>query len=293
MQTITLNNGRYSTCINRTGAELKSFKNITTGREYLWQSDPSIWAGCAPILFPVIGRMIGGGYIWKGKEYTMPKHGLVRNRDFQVKTQETEELVLFTESDEMTQLHYPFQWRLEVTFTFLTHGLKVGYQVFNPAETPLLFSIGSHPAFNIPADLGKLEDYCIEFEKPESFKRYRLIDGLVNTTPEPIPHTDGSIQLSSDIFNDDALVMKQIDSQFVFIRNRAKNFCIRFDTGGAPDLGIWSKPGASYVCLEPWYGYDDPIDHDRELTNKPGILVLKNNDKASFYYSFEVNESPC
>jgi galactose mutarotase-like enzyme len=41
-----------------------------------------------------------------------------------------------------------------------------------------------------------------------------------------------------------------------------------------PHLGIWSKPGAGFVCLEPWQGYADPSDFDGELAEKPGIVAI-------------------
>jgi galactose mutarotase-like enzyme len=43
---------------------------------------------------------------------------------------------------------------------------------------------------------------------------------------------------------------------------------------GFPELGIWAKPGAPFVCIEPWYGYADPEQPYGDLWNKPGIRKL-------------------
>jgi galactose mutarotase-like enzyme len=42
----------------------------------------------------------------------------------------------------------------------------------------------------------------------------------------------------------------------------------------APYLGLWNKPGAPFVCIEPWQGIADPQGFSGELTEKPGIFMV-------------------
>jgi galactose mutarotase-like enzyme len=39
-------------------------------------------------------------------------------------------------------------------------------------------------------------------------------------------------------------------------------------------LGIWSKPGAPFVCIEPWHGIADPEGFSGDFYAKPGIFVV-------------------
>ena len=55
-----------------------------------------------------------------------------------------------------------------------------------------------------------------------------------------------------------------------------------------PHLGIWSKPGAPFVCIEPWYGYAAPMGFCGELQEKPGIISLRPGASTRFEMSIEV-----
>ena len=42
------------------GAQLSSVELKENGKEFLWQGDPSVWYGRAPVLFPIIGQLLDG-----------------------------------------------------------------------------------------------------------------------------------------------------------------------------------------------------------------------------------------
>ena len=60
------------------------------------------------------------------------------------------------------------------------------------------------------------------------------------------------------------------------------------DKAETPHFAIWSKPGAAFVCLEPWYSFDDSIMSDKHLINKPGILCLEKDSEFSTGYSIRL-----
>ena len=64
------------------GAQLSSVELKESGKEFLWQGDPSVWYGRAPVLFPIIGQLLDGKYRYNGREYEMPKHGFARHSVF-------------------------------------------------------------------------------------------------------------------------------------------------------------------------------------------------------------------
>ena len=79
----TLTSDRLAVRVEKTGAEIKSIREHSTGIEYICQSDPAFWTGAAPILFPIIGGLKDGKYRYKGADYSMPSHGLVRKKEWE------------------------------------------------------------------------------------------------------------------------------------------------------------------------------------------------------------------
>ena len=47
-------------------------------------------------------------------------------------------------------------------------------------------------------------------------------------------------------------------------------------------LGIWTKPGARYLCIEPWHGIADPVGFSGEIWDKPGIDRLSPGEARAF-----------
>lgn len=265
----------YTAVVSQKGAELVSLRN-TQGEQYMWSGDEAYWTGKAPILFPVIGRMKEGGYSLDGRRYEMPKHGLVRGKRWDLESQSPACVSFSTRADNQTTQHYPFDFELITTFELNGPRLKVSYQVINHGGEKMLFSLGSHPAFALPvsADDG-LDQWSVEFSEEETLDRQVLDGGLIGESPVPqYLNASSSVPLSDSLFNDDALIFFGVRSQRLDIVHKTRGKRLSLHTGGAPDLGIWSKPGAPYVCLEPWFGYDDPVGASGDLRDKPGVLAV-------------------
>jgi len=43
---------------------------------------------------------------------------------------------------------------------------------------------------------------------------------------------------------------------------------------GFRELGIWTKAGAAFLCIEPWRGYASPVGFDGPFETKPGLLLI-------------------
>lgn len=284
MQEIKL--GNSSAQINEIGAELKSFK--ASGRQMVWQTIPAIWNSSAPVLFPFVGLVRNNKYSFDGKEYEMGKHGFVRNKKFAV-TEKTQSSVKFSiSSNEETLKIYPFKFEFSVKFSIVSEDkLLVEYEVKNSDNKEMFFSLGSHPAIDLPLKDSCHEDYYIEFEQPETIYLYKLIDGLLERLKTPFMTNEKVVKLSKHIFDDDALIFTGIKSRFAYLKNDKTGRCVRVCFGGAPDLGIWAKPGADYVCIEPWFGYNDPADFKGTLEQKPGIIGLEQGKNFTAFYAIE------
>lgn len=269
---IEIANRECSACVRERGAELTSL--MVGGDEVIWQSRPEVWQGSAPILFPIVGRLKGGGFTHGGRRYQLAKHGLVRTRELAVEQRTLDAVTFVLAADEETRASYPFEFEFRVTFSLIGRGLRVAYGVLNRGEEEMLFSLGSHPAVRLDLERAALEDYYLELSEPETLGRYRIVDGLLSTEAEPFLSNEREIPLSAELFADDALIFRSLQSSRVAVRCRKHDRVVQVDTGGAPDLGLWAKPGADYVCIEPWWGHDDPADVDGELAHKPSILTL-------------------
>ena len=55
-----------------------------------------------------------------------------------------------------------------------------------------------------------------------------------------------------------------------------------------PYFGIWAAKDAPFVCLEPWCGIADNIDHDYQFTHKEGINQLEVNKSWQRTWNVEV-----
>lgn len=267
---IAIQNEQFTAAIRIRGAELASFKDRSTGRERIWQADPEIWNGSAPILFPIVGRLKNGLTLINNQPYEIPKHGLLRTRDVCLVEQGAGFALFQFESDDETLKQYPFPFVFRVMFTLTDAGLSVDYEIHNSGTEPMLFSVGSHPAFALDLERHALSEYSIEFSEPETLDRYGLEDGLLVLKDTGYLKDETKIPLSESLFADDALIFQNVRSRTV----RIKPAGLEIDLGNHPHLGLWAKPGAAYVCIEPWHSFDDTKESDGRFENKPGILRL-------------------
>jgi galactose mutarotase-like enzyme len=281
---VSLRNAQLHCDIALRGAELRSLRDTDTGEEFIWQRDPAYWVGSAPILFPVIGRLKDGGYTLDGTFHEIPKHGFAREMDFELVTASETSATFKIAGNDATTAAYPFAFLLEVVFTLQGRSLVVDYRVVNRGGRTMPFGLGSHPAFNLP---GLLQDWAIVFDATEEPICHRVAENLLSSAPEPFTFSpQNSIELSGSIFDRDALIFKHIRSRKLQLLHRERGVCLEFDTGGAPVLGVWAKPGAPYVCLEPWCGVDDTSETNSDIMQKPGMLKLAPGD--SFVTGYRV-----
>ncbi|MEI6890947.1 MAG: aldose 1-epimerase family protein [Pontiella sp.] len=285
---ITIENKNFSVKIALQGAELRSFKKKATGREMMWQADPSIWGGSAPILFPVVGALCNGKTKINGQEYEIPKHGLVRHREAELIEQHKDRVVFAFRSNANSLKQYPYPFLLEVEFRLGTDQLAVSYRVKNPGAGEMLFSIGSHPAFALDLNTHTIDDYYLEFEEPETLALQGLEGGLFTPKRNEYMVNETRIPLTQHLFDDDALIFTHIRSRCIRLKSTHESEFLEIDLGGAPHLGLWAKPGAAYVCIEPWYSHDDAADSDGVFENKPGIIRLPANQRFETGYTIRV-----
>ncbi len=271
---VRISNGELSAAINPLGAELSSLTDAA-GRELMTDADPRFWTGRAPLLFPVVGMTADGTIRVDGQAYPIAKHGFARRSVFSVIEATATRAVFALVDDLSTRAAYPFAFRLEVAFELHGATLAVDVTVANPADEPLPASFGFHPAFAWPLPFGQARaDHRIVFaaDEPGSLKVIAE-DGTIATAERGSPLDGRVLHLADQLFTDDALVWAPVESQVVrYGAEGAPQLDIAFpDT---PMLGVWTKPGAAYVCVEPWHGIADPTGFAGEYRDKPGVFTV-------------------
>jgi galactose mutarotase-like enzyme len=261
--------------IDPLGAQLSSLRDACA-RDLLWDGDPAVWAGRAPLLFPIVGMLIGGRYRWGSRAYPLPRHGFARGKLFSVESTAAAGAVFRLTADEDTLRVYPFHFELQVTFELLDATLCVTTRIRNQGPADMPASFGYHPAFRWPLPFGqpRLSHFVLfEADEPAPFRR---IDpaGLLAPERRPTPIADRRLALTDAMFEEDVLIFDQIKSRYV-IYGGAGGPRIQIAFPDAPFLGIWTKPGAGFVCIEPWHGITDPQGFFGDFAQKPGAFVLK------------------
>ena len=271
---VTIRSDAMSAAINPLGAELTHLRDAA-GRELMTDADPAFWTGHAPILFPVVGMPFEETIRVDGQAYPMKKHGFARRSTFAVASTRDDSVTFVLADSPETRASYPFAFRLALTYTLDGATLTVEAAIGNPADTPLPASFGFHPAFAWPLPYG--EDraaHRIVFDADEP-DRLRTIaaDGTIAAARKPSPLDGRVLALRDDLFTNDALVWDDVRSDAVTYGAEAGPR-LRIAFPDTPMLGIWTKPGAAYVCVEPWHGIADPEGYTGEYRDKPGVFEV-------------------
>jgi galactose mutarotase-like enzyme len=271
---ITIRTTGLSATINPQGAQLSVLRDAA-GRDLQWQGDPAVWAGRAPILFPIVGMLVAGHYRTGGHTYALPRHGFARNRRFAVTQSGPSSVTFRLSADEQTRAVYPFEFELDVNFTIQDATLAVTAWIRNRGDHEMPASLGFHPAFAWPLPYGQERgSHFLEFECDEPAPIRGLDDaGLLKPGPLATPVSGRRLDLRDELFGSDALVFDQLVSRSVsYGAEVGPRIAVSFP--GMPYLGVWTKPGAHFICIEPWHGVTDPQGFDGELKDKPGSLLV-------------------
>lgn len=272
---------RLSAEVSEQGAELFRLTDAA-GRDWLWDGDPAFWAGRAPILFPIVGTLNQDRYRWQGRDYPLGRHGFARKRRFTIVEQDRDALLLRLEADDETRAVWPFDFRLDLIFTVRGPTLSITAKVANRGDGPMPVSFGFHPALRwpLPGTPGKA-GHVIRFDRPEPEPIRRIdADGLLDPEPRPTPVDGDLLALSDDLFVEDALIFDRLHSRRLSFEGPGARVAVDF--AGMPELGLWMKPGADYLCIEPWQGHSDPAGFDDPLEDKPGVVIIAPGGERSF-----------
>ncbi|MBV9840292.1 MAG: aldose 1-epimerase family protein [Sphingomonadaceae bacterium] len=264
------------------GAELQRLTHAGHG-ELLWDGDAAFWTGRAPVLFPIVGALKNDRYRYGGREYALPKHGFARRKRWTPVRTDAACATFRLEDDQETRLAYPFAFRLELEFALDEAGLALIATLANRGDVPMPASFGFHPALRWPLPYGAdRAAHIVRFDAAEPAP-IRRIDaaGLLRPDPLPTPVEGRDLRLRDDLFVDDALIFDRLQSRGL-LYGAPGHAGLRVEFTDMPELGIWTKPGAGYVCIEPWHGHADPEGFAGDIFEKPGIVRVAPGEQRRF-----------
>lgn len=278
MEKFQIRNESLTLEIDAHGAEMKSLIDNCSGQEYLWCGDAAYWGRTSPVLFPLVGNYREKQSCFDGKWYSLSQHGFARDMDFELVSEKGDEIWFALEDSPETLEKYPFGFRLELGYRLQGRAVEVLWKVTNKNDREMYFSIGGHPAFNCPLREGeKQTDYRIGFDTCEPLTASVLDEnGTVSERTKVLELTDGMLQITDSLFDEDALIVEhdQAHKVALYTPEGEKYLEVKFE---APLFGIWSPAGkhASFVCIEPWYGRSDRADFGQKLEEREWGNVLK------------------
>ncbi|MBO4432727.1 MAG: aldose 1-epimerase family protein [Clostridia bacterium] len=280
---ITLKNDFLTVKIAERGAEIKSI--VYGGNEYVWCGDPEIWGSSCPLLFPICGGLKEDKYTIGGREYTLEKHGFARRKTFTVEQADDTYAVFLHCSDKSTKEFFPFDYELRVIFTLEDRTVKIDYSIKNCGNTPMFFNIGSHEGYSTPEGI---EEYDIVFPQNETLYSTVLDGNLLSNEKRQIVKESNVLSLKEEYFSIDALVFTDIESRTLNLVNRKTAKTVKIDFPDDKYLLLWHKPGARFICVEPWNGIPDRIGSSYDITEKEGITELKENGEFNHTHSITI-----
>lgn len=279
MEFIELKNADCYARIALKGAEPIVLHYIN-GKNVLWEKTTDHWNRVAPHLFPIVGRLKEDSFVHNGIRYGMSQHGFARDSLFTLIHQSESRAVFLLEDSEQTHEKYPFKFRFELIYELVGNYLSIGYHTTNTGDEVLLYSVGGHPGFALNDSLNQYE---LHFEQPFISERWKLKDSFFDGR-SAFMEVKKILPLTNELFAEDAVVFFDPPFQRVSLCHSIHGKQVTMECTNWEAIGFWTKAGAPFLCMEPWWGHADHTDHDGVLNNKAGIHRLEAGKTEEFSY---------
>lgn len=283
---IRIGNQDLTVDVSSLGAEMQAL-NTSDGRSWLWTGDAAFWTGRSPILFPIVGKAPDDKIAIDGTVYPMSQHGFARRSEF-VLAASTETMCRFElAASEATRAVYPFEFQLAVVHAVEGRALTVTAEVTNRDQKPMPFGLGFHSAFAWPLPGASGRDHVVTLDNKGEPALVRLEGGLINPAPLPSPFNVGRLVLDHSMFEQDAMIFPDGAGEGLTYGSEGGT-AMHFHFENLPNLALWTKPGAPFLCIEPWHGTAAEAGGSSELSKRPSTTILAPGAVASFAFTVEI-----
>jgi galactose mutarotase-like enzyme len=220
----------------------------------------------------------------------MAKHGFARKSEFALIERQADSATFHLAASEATRVHYPFDFQLDITHSIRGTALHTKAVLTNPGAVSLPASFGFHPALRWPLPWGGArEAHRLVFAEaePAPVRRIDPQTGLVLSDPQPTPVEGDTLAPRDALFVDDALIFDRLNSRSLHYGVPGGRM-IRVDFPDMPLLGVWTKPGAPFLCIEPWQGLADPVGYDGDFRAKPHVIEVAPGAERRFSLAIDI-----
>lgn len=269
---ISLECGTANARITLVGAELQEWS--VGGSQILWDGNPAFWAARSPVLFPVVGWTRGGTARVASHSYPLSLHGFAKDCRFEVVAGGKQSVRLALRDDRTTQELYPFSFLLELEYRLSVASLVVEIVVTNTGAGPMPYAAGLHPGFRWPLPGGQGSTHSVIFEREERPEVPVIAPGgLFSSQLRPVELAGRELRLSDRTFSREALCFVGAASRSLRFGGSTAWLDVNFRN--LPNIVLWSRPEAPFLCIEGWSGTGDPEHFEGDLFEKPGMAVLQ------------------
>lgn len=292
---VELSNQYLTVNLHPKGAEIISIVGNQDHINYMWKRDACQWANSAPILFPIVGAIKNDTCRIDGKEYHMTQHGFARHNEFEIKNQSQTEVTFTLVSNDEIIKQYPFLFELNVTYKLVENTLTCFINVKNKDHQTIYFQVGGHPAFACPfMENESSNDYYVEFAEYET-RNQKVIDvakrGMSHVQLPFFDH-EKRFFVRQQLFNNDAIVIKDFKSENISIKSLNHQKSIVFHMQGFDHVGLWTaKHVGGLLAIEPWVGHADYVDFDGEFKEKESCVALDTDKEFNVQFAVEIINS--
>lgn len=277
---------------NNSGAELTKIFSKRYNKDILWNGNKKYWGRQSPILFPIVGKLVDNETIIEENLYSMTQHGFARDMEFEIIDKGDTFISYKLTDNESTLEKYPYSFELIINYTLKDNSINIEWIVKNTDSKDIFFSIGGHPAFNLPLfEQNDFSKYHLEFKKRSDVEKINLNTSFIDDIT--FIGDLKKLQLSPELFKNDALIYTNIDE--VSICNNDGGKYITLSMQDFPLVGIWTpyysetNSTAPFLCIEPWYGLADSIHSNKIYKDKKFINKLGKGKIFTASYSINIH----
>ena len=284
-----LSNDHLEVGLSDFGAAMTSIKD-KDGMEYLWQGDATYWSGQAPILFPFCGSIRNDtAQTESGESISLPRHGMVRKREFACDGIFGNQAVFSTDFSERTLAVYPYEFKLTIKYKLDLNRIRTTFVVENRDVKDMPYLVGGHPGFRCPREEGETyEDYYVAFDEEETCDVPTPVTetGLIDMEHRtPFLNNTRFLGLSHELFARDAVILDKLKSRSVTLCSYKNQRRVKVDFEGFPYLILWSSANSGpFVALEPWLGLSTCSDEDDVFEHKRNCQILKPGEEREHFF---------
>lgn len=276
---VSISSGSLAAAVDPFGAQLMSLTR--DGAEYLWQGDPAHWERRAPVLFPIVGCLRGDHATSAQGEVSLKRHGIARLYEHAVVERTDDSVTFELVSTPQTRAAFPYDFKLNMRFSVDGDRLTQTYVVTNTGDVDLPFTLGGHPAFNVPAPGAEGEgfsDYELVFPEAWTAATPRIDEaGLHDFSHMTTLFEDADrLPLTHELFERLlTLVFVEVPGRSVKLVGKTSGHGVELGFDGFDYLGVWTSDAtAPFVAIEPWCGCATAYDESDVFEEKRGIITL-------------------